>query len=357
MKRSAKVLDFGFNIENPHYNSAQLSIICSLALVLGLLTSSIIAFFVDQSLFAFFEITIAAVSFICIGIYLKYKNVKVLTFSTTILFLVAILSYYIYAEKSMFSIAWLFFFPLVAFLLNGLKVGTILTGIYIVTIFIYSYIGHKGAISSTDTLQVLFGLLIFSGLVYLFEYSRKEAFSKMMDAIHQLEKLSYVDELTQLYNRHFLNIHILNNEELNDKSVLFYIADIDNFKAYNDTYGHQKGDEALVQIADATKKAIGDDNTHFVIRLGGEEFGGFIFDEENPQQRIEEFFKVVESLSIEHINNEYSTTCTISAGAVYCENWDAKNFSKIYKITDEALYEAKKNGKNQVIYKNMINEE
>jgi diguanylate cyclase (GGDEF)-like protein len=351
MKRVTKVLDFGFNIENPHYNSARLSIICSFALVLGLLTSSIITFYTEKSLFAFFEILIASLAIICIGIYLKYKNVKILTFSTTILFLVAILSYYMYAEKSMFSVAWLFFLPLVAFLLNGLKIGSILTSIYIMSIFIYSYKGNANFVNSTATLQLVVGLLLFSMLVYLFECSRKEAFRKMMDAVHQLEELSYADALTHLYNRHFLNIHILNNEELNDKSVLFCIMDIDNFKAYNDTYGHQKGDETLVQIADIKKRAIGNDNTHFVIRVGGEEFGGFIFNEENPQQRVEDFLEALNSSSIEHSSNEFYKTCTVSIGAVYCDNWHAANFQKIYQIADKALYEAKNNGKNQVIYK------
>ncbi|MCF6172697.1 MAG: GGDEF domain-containing protein [Campylobacteraceae bacterium] len=165
--------------------------------------------------------------------------------------------------------------------------------------------------------------------------------------------MSNRDELTQLYNRHFLKNNILENEELVNKPLLFCISDIDNFKEYNDTYGHQKGDEALQKIAEVKKTTIGTHKNNFIIRLGGEEFGCFIFDIEKAKAYIDDFFQKLSSLKIEHIHNNPFGFCTVSIGAVYCQNKEGVNFSQLYKIADEALYEAKKSGKNRIVYKNI----
>lgn len=300
--KNFKIVDFAFGIENFyfekfHYSSARFSLVCSIAL------------------------------------------------------LVTILSYYIFAESSVVTVFVLFFFPLLAFALNDLKVGTILTTVYIVLIFICSLFWHVNFHGFGETLKLLAGLTLFSLLVYILEYSRKQVNARMVNTIDRLEQLSYKDELTKLYNRHFLSRHILNNQELNNKSVLFCITDIDNFKGYNDCYGHLTGDETLMRIAQAKKKTFGDDKSHFVIRLGGEEFGGFIFGEEESQQRVEKFYKALKSLSIEHKNNQDCEICTVSIGAVFCDNFNELNFRKLYELADKALYEAKNNGKNQVVYK------
>jgi len=137
---------------------------------------------------------------------------------------------------------------------------------------------------------------------------------------------------------------------------MFCITDIDNFKLYNDTYGHQKGDETLKIVAEIKQQSIGDTDNHFVIRLGGEEFGGFIFDSTNPKESIDTFFEKLKNTNIEHKENKPYEICTISMGAVICHGANKFDFTKIYQLADEALYEAKKNGKNQVVYKNFSDE-
>lgn len=89
-----------------------------------------------------------------------------------------------------------------------------------------------------------------------------------------IEILTITDELTELYNRRHFN-QVLPNEiaraKRNSQWLAFLMIDADNFKKYNDTYGHQAGDEALVAMARLMKsrfKRSGD----FVFRLGGEEF-------------------------------------------------------------------------------------
>jgi len=234
-----------------------------------------------------------------------------------------------------------------------LRIGGFLTIVYTSIIIVNVYLNIGVYVDIVGFLQISIGLIIFSVLSYFYEHSRKEAFQKMLISMNKLEEISHLDELTKLYNRRFLNNKILHNKELHNKPLLFCISDIDNFKAYNDYYGHQKGDEALQQIANIKNTTIGTAKNQFVIRLGGEEFGGFIFNSSNPKKNIDDFFNKLKSLSIEHKKNSPFNTCTVSMGAVYCENKDGLNFSKLYQIADEALYEAKNSGKNKVIYRNI----
>ncbi len=348
------IFNFGFNIENPHYNVIKLAVICNASLILVLIFFSGVNYFInDNTSLGLIEILVALVLVGTLILYKKYNHIKSFLLSTTILLFITSVSFYFYNEKTVFSSVWLFFFPLVVFLLNGLKIGRIFTTIYISIIIIDSYLGIGVYTNFIGFLNISIGLIVFSILAYLFEYSRKEAFSKMIDSIQRLEEISHLDELTKLYNRHFLNKKILQNKKLTHKPLLFCITDVDNFKAYNDYYGHQMGDEALLKIATAKNNTIGDAQEHFVVRLGGEEFGGFIFNSSNPKKHIEEFFEELESLKIEHIKNIPFNICTVSIGAVYCENIDGLNFSKLYQLADEALYEAKNSGKNRVVYKNI----
>ena len=348
------LFNFGFNVQNPHYNIPKFAIICNKTIILVLLFFSLINFTINNNItLGLIEMGLAALSFGIMQFYKKNNQIEIFLLSTTLLLFITSIAFYLNSEKTIFSSVWLFFFPLVVFLLNGLKIGKILTTIYVSIIIVDSYLGVGVYTNFTGFLNISIGLIIFSLLAYLFEYSRKEAFSKMMDSIYKLEEISYLDELTKLNNRHFLNNKILKNKELQNKPLLFCITDIDNFKAYNDYYGHQKGDDALQRIARIKEITIGNTKNHFVVRLGGEEFGGFIFDSFNPKKYIEEFFQKLESLKIEHIKNTPFDICTVSMGAVYCENTDGLNFSKLYQLADEALYEAKDSGKNKVVYKNI----
>ncbi len=99
-----------------------------------------------------------------------------------------------------------------------------------------------------------------------------------------IEAISILDSLCGIYNRrHFDNLFqkIINTSKRNNEIVCFLIMDVDYFKQYNDTYGHQMGDDVLKRIAKSLKKSLhrGDD---YCFRLGGEEFG-VIFKAENKQ--------------------------------------------------------------------------
>lgn len=166
-----------------------------------------------------------------------------------------------------------------------------------------------------------------------------------------IEYLSITDELTQLYNRRFFNKKIL--EEINrakreNNSFSFLIMDIDYFKQYNDTYGHQKGDLALEKVAAVLKRRTSR-GSDFAFRLGGEEFGIITTLDKDKVIEFANLIKdEIENLQIEHKASKISKHLTISMGIVSKKGEDITNNDLLYKEADDCLYEAKKLGRNSI---------
>lgn len=134
--------------------------------------------------------------------------------------------------------------------------------------------------------------------------------------------------------------------------ALLFILDIDNFKDINDSHGHAAGDEVLNIIGTTMKETFGD---HLIGRVGGDEFIIFIKNIENEQCALDEIQKVRDLIVKPVMIGTTEIVVSVSIGAAeYPE--DATDFKELYKIADKALYQAKKNGKNQ-LYKAEINKE
>ena len=348
-----KLFYFKFNTKELSFDKTQLSIFANFFTIFILTVFALLNFFIRQNYqLALVESFFCFLSIAILVYYFFTKRSTTLIFTTTlILFGISIL-YFILIPKNLFAGSWLFFFPFVVFFLNNLEQGRMFILLYLVVISGYIYFYGIGTFTdAAGFLNTTFALTLFIFFIYQFEQSRRKAYEKLSMVMQKLEQLSMIDELTQLYNRHFLNKHILQNKDLISKPFLFCITDIDNFKLYNDTYGHQKGDEVLRTIADIKKLCIENKSDSFVFRLGGEEFGAFIFNEQNAKEKLETFIQKVRYLAIEHKENPPYNICTVSIGAVICKEHSSFDFSKIYQLADEALYEAKKRGKNQIIYK------
>jgi len=173
-------------------------------------------------------------------------------------------------------------------------------------------------------------------------------------------ELSITDGLTSLYNRRYFNDiaqGIIEQTMRNDEVFAFLLLDIDNFKKYNDTYGHQAGDEVLITVAQSLKNTFKRrDDTIF--RLGGEEFGVLI-----NSKTIDDVMKLaeltrsnIESLQIEHQKNLPSKVITASFGIGIISskyNKDLHYLDSLYKNADDALYKAKDNGRNRIVSLNI----
>jgi diguanylate cyclase (GGDEF)-like protein/PAS domain S-box-containing protein len=168
----------------------------------------------------------------------------------------------------------------------------------------------------------------------------------------KIEKLSITDELTGIYNRREFNRvfpEFLNRLNRSDNFVAFLMIDVDYFKQYNDTYGHQNGDEVLKNVASIIKKLLkrSDD---YLFRLGGEEFG--ILLETNSCDNALTFANMIRDsileAKIQHSSSTISDYLTVSIGVTCKSNSEAKSTLDIYKEADEMLYKAKENGRNRV---------
>jgi len=172
--------------------------------------------------------------------------------------------------------------------------------------------------------------------------------------LKKIEKMAIKDALTSVYNRHFFNQTIgkyIQNAKRNEELVCFAIFDIDYFKQYNDTYGHQEGDNALIKVANEIENNLhrADD---YIFRLGGEEFG-ILFKSNSKEYAIEycnQFIEIIQNLKIEHSKSSISKHLSISAGLVCEEASLIENETLLYKKADELLYKAKEQGRNQLAH-------
>ena len=164
-----------------------------------------------------------------------------------------------------------------------------------------------------------------------------------------IEHLSITDELTKLYNRRFFNTKIedeINRAKRENNYFSLLILDIDYFKEYNDTYGHQEGDVALEKVSFILKKYT-NRSSDFAFRLGGEEFGIITtLDKIKVIEFANHLKNEIENLKIEHKSSIINNYLTISIGITSKKGTDISNSNILYKEADDELYKAKKNGRN-----------
>jgi two-component system, cell cycle response regulator len=166
----------------------------------------------------------------------------------------------------------------------------------------------------------------------------------------KLELLAIEDTLTNIYNRRYFNKIIekeLRRTKRENINICLLSIDIDDFKKYNDTFGHPKGDDILINVAQTLKK-FASRSTDYIFRMGGEEFC-ILFSGIELEKALEfsnELIKRIENLQIPHVENK---VITISAGLVCVNANDILDVEQLYKYSDVALYEAKAMGKNQVV--------
>ncbi|NGQ97267.1 sensor domain-containing diguanylate cyclase [Brevibacillus sp. SYP-B805] len=158
---------------------------------------------------------------------------------------------------------------------------------------------------------------------------------------NEVERMVITDNLTGLYSRRYLNDRMRQSLEQDPFGSLILI-DIDFFKNVNDTYGHQVGDEVLVQVANVIKHCIRE--TDIAARWGGEELAVYL-----PRVDIPSALMIAERIR-SHVEKETVPTVTISSGL---SKWDRQynhnmSVENIFHHADIALYEAKKRGRNQI---------
>lgn len=181
---------------------------------------------------------------------------------------------------------------------------------------------------------------------------------QLFEANHKLEALAHQDGLTGIYNRRYMDLRLDHQwgEALRcGASFGLLLMDVDNFKHYNDHYGHQAGDDCLKAIAGALSAVAGRVNADglargaFVARYGGEEFAVLIprCTEADYLSVAEQVVETVRRLQIPHALNAEWGIVTLSAGAVFVARAEGR-LAPLFRRADANLYQAKRNGRNRV---------
>lgn len=184
--------------------------------------------------------------------------------------------------------------------------------------------------------------------------SMKAEIQRLKKEIKKLEKLVYLDPLTNIYNRRaFLKIggnyfndwqynknH--NNQRKNTiQNLALIFLDIDDFKKINDRYGHQKGDQILKSFAKNLQKLIR--KTDILARWGGEEFVILLLNI-NAENAKAVIHKIITQITQTKMNKIF---ITLSAGLIIPSKKDS--LAKTIQLADRLMYQAKKQGKNQYV--------
>lgn len=212
-------------------------------------------------------------------------------------------------------------------------------------------------------------LLVFVVLISTYTINKYKKLSKKLEAdvregtaqLHvtnellreaniELKRISMVDGLTSIANRRSFDdvydkVWKLSLRE--EKSLSIIMMDIDNFKAYNDTYGHLAGDDTLKSVAKVLKNSVNRPGD-MVARYGGEEFVVLLMDTDETGAKIiaERIRKRTEDLGI--VNEKVDSVITISLGVASSIPKPEMLPDDLIDSADKALYKAKKEGRNRV---------
>ena len=167
-----------------------------------------------------------------------------------------------------------------------------------------------------------------------------------VDNIDNIVDTAIIDKLTSLYVRRIFDVIYEKEFQLflrNEGSLSLMMIDIDDFKHFNDTYGHQEGDEALRTISKVLLHSIRSYDT--ACRYGGEELI-VIMPQTNIDTAVSIAKRICEKIASTDINGK---NITVSIGVSEATK-SSDNMVEFLKRTDDALYKAKSQGKNQVVY-------
>ena len=193
------------------------------------------------------------------------------------------------------------------------------------------------------SIKIIGSFILLLLLIIIIFYKTLNYTSKKI--INRLKERVITDEMLDIYNRTKLMDKL--QEEIKRakryKSNLSLIMfDIDYFKEINDEYGHQIGDDVLVEIIDIVKEEIRE--VDFLARYGGDEF--MII---NPETSLSNSEQLAERLRTKIANNEFKDVAEVTCSFGVAELNKKGNIDNLLKRVDDALYEAKEKGRNKVI--------
>jgi diguanylate cyclase (GGDEF)-like protein len=177
----------------------------------------------------------------------------------------------------------------------------------------------------------------------------EEATAELREANAKLENLAKVDHLTQLSNRrHFEDTmtQLASRRQGDSQSVCLLLLDIDHFKEINDAHGHPAGDAVLMQIGEILQQSLR--NTDIAARYAGDEFVVLLrADLDTGRVRASQLREAIDDHSFMY--NGKDLHATVSIGLVSCDiSAECSSIEEVFRRVDDAMYEAKRQGRNRV---------
>ncbi|TGL58754.1 sensor domain-containing diguanylate cyclase [Leptospira sarikeiensis] len=193
-------------------------------------------------------------------------------------------------------------------------------------------------------------ILLSLGLVDRINTFRKEK-DEYKERADKLFELSLMDPLTGVANRRFFDQELereWNRSVRTERPLSLLMIDVDFFKAYNDTYGHLKGDHVLSQVAQSLKECL-NRSSDMIARYGGEEFSVIL-----PDTPVEgaivvalNMLQTVEDMGIPHSESTF-TRVTVSIGVSSNTDRDIHTYQELLGLADKNLYDSKAFGRNHI---------
>jgi len=211
------------------------------------------------------------------------------------------------------------------------------------------------------TLWILQFMMLGAGMVTLTIVARHVGVRKndikarfdLENAHQQMERLSYEDGLTGAWNRRFLDVQfnrLLRRFREQGRRVYFALLDVDDFKLFNDGFGHSYGDTVLQSLVQALRQRLGERN--YVFRVGGDEFA-LLFDMDDATRCLNAAASDARLLAAPPDADSALPLC-FSIGVIEVPDSCETNLETLYKEADKALYLAKTRKQNSDTAANIV---
>ncbi|WP_404344040.1 GGDEF domain-containing protein [Pseudoalteromonas mariniglutinosa] len=249
------------------------------------------------------------------------------------------------------ALYWLMFYPVVTFVCLGLRNGSLLVGLIYVSVLVLLYGPDISQVHYREVEKSRFfaAFTVLVLLSFISEFFRNKSHQQIAD-ITLLEKQdALTDPLTGLANRRYIIDYVLPQCDKNPQVYLpmaLLLIDLDNFKALNDSYGHDFGDQALLAFSDMLDEQLR--ISDIKARFGGEEFIVLLLktDIEQASRVADKVRAYVANKAIPYnISQSVHISCSIGISDIL----HSSQFHKAVKQADRYLYKAKAAGRNQVM--------
>jgi diguanylate cyclase (GGDEF)-like protein len=214
--------------------------------------------------------------------------------------------------------------------------------------------GLAGVIASQQAIYLAFAVLcanVIGGAgAYTLEHANRTAFLERK----LLGEMASLDGLTRLLNRQTFETRVVDvwrEATARQLPISVLMIDVDDFKRYNDHYGHLAGDDCLQRIAQAVRTAVAGNPADLLARYGGEELVAVLIDRSaaDAQATAERIVADIAALAIPHAGSSTGSTVSISVGVATHHPAAAASYSAVAKVADNALYAAKHQGRNRCV--------